>query len=207
MENRRPTALLRAMDGLGDLLRLLALAGIVLAGARYGWSAAVVFVVVFGVVLVPRIAALPRPVDVAVGITWLLAGWANVAGWYLTVDWIDIPIHVVTPGATAAAVYLLLARLSLVPPLQERRVRSAALVLLTFALGTTLAVLWEFYEWLAYAGPSGPPVVGYDDTIGDLFNGCLGSLAAGIGLAAWARLGRGSRRIPLDRGFPAGRSR
>ncbi|RCW46110.1 hypothetical protein DFQ14_102412 [Halopolyspora algeriensis] len=191
---RRST--LRTVDTIADFLRVLSLVGLVLAGILYSWSTALVFIVVAAVMLVPRIAALPRPIDLAVGATWLLAGWANVAGWYLTVPWIDIPIHVVTPGATAAAIYLLLVRVSLVPPLQQRQVRSLALVVLTFALGAALAVLWEFYEWFRYAGPQSP-FVGYSDTIGDLFNGCLGSVIAGVGLAVWAWRGWGTRRIPL----------
>jgi len=205
MDIARHRSLLRAVDVISDLIRLLALAGVALAWIPYSWSASLVFVVVFAVVLVPRIAELPRPVDLAVGITWLVAGWANVASWYVTVDWVDIPIHLTTPGATAAAVYLLLVRVALVPPLQERRVRSAALVLLTFALGAALAVLWEFYEWLAYAGPGGAPVVGYADTIGDLLNGCIGAVVAGIGLAVWARSGWGTRRIRLRHTGPAAR--
>ncbi|MFN2497306.1 MAG: hypothetical protein ABR608_15615 [Pseudonocardiaceae bacterium] len=76
-------------------------------------------------------------------------------------------------------------------------------MLLTLALGAALAVLWEFYEWLAYAGPGGAPVIGYTDTIGDLLNGCIGSVVAGIGLAVWARASWGTRRIPLRETAPA----
>lgn len=198
MDTARRNALLRIVDRTADVLRALSVAGIPLGWILYSWSAALVFVVVSVVLVVPRIAALPRPVDLAVGVTWLLAGWTNAAGWYVSVDWIDIPIHVVTPGATAAAIYLLLVRVALVPPLQERQVRGPALVVLTFALGAALAVLWEFYEWLRYAGPQGSPVVGYSDTIGDLLNGCIGSVVAGLGLAVWAWFGWGTRRIPLE---------
>lgn len=197
MDRAQRDTLLRIVDTIADFLRVLSLVGIALAWVLHSWSAALVFVVVAVVLMVPRIVALPRPVDLAVGVTWLLAGWANVAGWYLAVNWIDIPIHIVTPGATAAAIYLLLVRVSLVPPLQERQVGNPALVVLTFALGAALAVLWEFYEWFRYAGPQGSPFVGYADTIGDLFNGCIGSVAAGLGLAVWAWFGWGTRRIPL----------
>lgn len=186
---------LRAVDGITDALRVLAFAGIVVAGLSYGWGAALTLAVVAVVLLVPRLATLPRPVDLAVGITWLVAGWANVAGWYVTAPWVDIPIHLATPGATAAAVYLLLVRARLVPALQDRAVHRRALVVVTFAVGAALAVLWEFYEWLRYAG-LGPPLVGYDDTVLDLLMGCIGSLAAGLVLAVWAGAGWGTRRVP-----------
>jgi hypothetical protein len=123
----------------------------------------------------------------------LTAGWANAAHWYVTDLWVDIPIHGTTPGASAAAVYLLLVRVQLVPALQDRQVRRRALVLITFALGAALAVLWEFYEWVRYHG-QGPPLVGYNDTILDLLMGCIGSLVAGVGLAWWATAGWGTRR-------------
>ena len=57
----------------------------------------------------------------------------------------------------------------LVPELTGAR---RALVLITFALGATPAVLREFYEWLRYHG-QGPPLVGYNDTILDLLMGCM----------------------------------
>lgn len=198
VDARRPSAwVLSAADLTGDLLRLVALASVVAGGLLYGWGAVGVFSFVLAVILVPRIASLPRPVDIALAVVWLVAGWANAAGWYVTAPWVDIPIHATTPGVTAAAVYLLLVRVQLVPPLQERHVRRAAIVLLTLALGALLAVLWEFYEWLRYDG-AGPPLVGYDDTLLDLAMGCLGSLVAGGGLAVWSRAGWGTRRIPLS---------
>ena len=143
---------LRWADGVADALRVVAVLSIVVAGLLYSWTDALVFVVVAAVLWVPRIAALPRPVDVAIGITWLVAGWANAAHWYVTHPWVDIPIHGTTPGASAAAVYLLLVRVQLVPELGDRLVRRRALVLITFALSATLAVLWEFYEWVRYHG-------------------------------------------------------
>jgi hypothetical protein len=187
--------LLRSVDRTADLLRLVALLSIPVAGLLYSWVHALVFVVVSAIVWLPRMAALPRPVDLATGATWLVAGWANATGLYVTQPWVDIPIHATTPGATAATVYLLLVRVHLVPALQRRLVHRRAVVLITFALGTTLAVLWEFYEWLHYHG-AGPPLVGYDDTILDLLMGCISSLVAGLLLAVWATAGWATRRIP-----------
>jgi hypothetical protein len=187
------TAFLYRVDAVADALRLIALLSIVVAGLLYSWTDALVFVVVSAVLWVPRIAALPRPVDLAIGVTWLVAGWADAAHWYIMDPWVDIPIHGTTPGASAAAVYLLLVRVQLVPALQDRQVRLRALVLITFALGAALAVLWEFYEWVRYHGED-PPLVGYNDTILDLLMGCIGSLVAGVGLAWWATAGWGTRR-------------
>jgi hypothetical protein len=141
------------------------------------------------IVLVPRLAALPCPVDLAVGLTWTVAGWANVLSWYITHPWVDIPVHATTPGATAAAVYLLLARTGLAADLQDDDVRRSAVIVLTTSVGTTLAVWWEFYEWIVYRD-EGPPQVGYGDTLLDLLLGTLSSAVAGLGLALWSAAGR-----------------
>lgn len=187
--------LLRAADWIADGLRGFALASIALASAFYSWEGAAMFVLVFCIALVPRIADLPRPVDLALALVWLLTGWSNVTGLWITTSWADFVTHGITPGATAAAIYLLLVRVQLVPPLQQRAVRRAALVLITVALGVTIGVLWEFYEWIRF-DESGP-AVGYDDTIADLLMDSLGSLVAGLGLAVWAACGWGTRRLAV----------
>ena len=133
--------------------RLVAALNMVVAGLLYGWTRALILVVVSAVVWVPRIAALPRPVDLAISTTWLVAGWADPAHLYVTDPWVDIPVHATTPGASAAALYLLVP-VQLLPELTNPQVPRHALVLITFAfaLDTTIAVLCKFYEWLRYHG-------------------------------------------------------
>lgn len=186
------------MDLAADFVRAAAVASAVLGAIFISWGACFTFVVIFLIALVPRVMDLPRPVDLALGITWLVAAWANVAGWYEASAWVDIAIHFFTTGATAAAIYLLLVRIELVPPLQKRYVRRIALVLLTLALGLVVGVLWEFYEWVAYAAiADNLDPVGYSDTILDLLMDSLGSLLAGSAIALWASQGWGTRRLPL----------
>jgi hypothetical protein len=191
-------AVLRWVDLTADVLRVAALTGLGYAAVTANLKAVAVFATVVVVAVVPRLAALPRPVDLAVGLTWTVAGWANVLGWYVTHPWVDIPVHATTPGATAAAVYLLLARADLTSDLQEDNTRRPAVIMLTTAVGTTLAVWWEFYEWIIYRD-YGPPQVGYDDTLLDLLLGTASSAVAGLGLALWSAAGWGTRRIPVRR--------
>lgn len=191
--------LLGILGGVADLFRLFALASVAVGSIVYGWGAGVSFVIIFLITLIPRLVGQPRWVDVAVDVTWLTSVWVNVVGLYQTTSWLDYPIHFFTVGVNAGALYLLLILVSLVPPLQHRRVRSAALVLITLALGALVGVLWEFYEWVAY-DPNAYPnreVVGYTDTIADLLMDTTGSLAMGIGLAVWAVAGWDTRRTPL----------
>ncbi len=192
-----PTVL-RQVDLAADAVRVAAVGGLGYAAVTASLEALAVFAVVVLVALVPRLAALPRPVDLAVGLTWTAAGWVNVLGWYVTHPWVDIPVHATTPGATAAAVYLLLARTDLASDLQDDDIRRPAIVVLTTAVGTTLAVWWEFYEWIVYR-EEGPPQVGYDDTLLDLLLGTVSSAVAGLGLALWSAAGWGTSRVPVRR--------
>ena len=196
---RSGPAVLRQVDLAADALRVATLAGLGYAAVVGSLKALAVFAVVVLVALVPRLAALPRPVDLAVGLTWTVAGWVNVLGWYVTHPWVDMPVHATTPGATAAAVYLLLARAGLASDLQDDDVRRSAVIVLTTAVGTTLAVWWEFYEWIVYRN-DGPPQVGYGDTLLDLLFGTVSSAVAGLGLALWSAAGWGTARVPVRRG-------
>lgn len=179
-----------------DLCRLAALAAAVLAG--WIWSPAFIaaFVVVFAVLLGPRLSRMPRPFDAAFSLTVIVSAITGAAGWYETVPWWDIVAHVVTTGAAAAMIYLVLARYEVVhnpldhgPPHHRPRI-----ILLTTAFGLSVGVVWEFLEWIVYAFDPKAVGVGYVDTVGDLAADTAGSLIAGVFLVAWAQAGGGTHR-------------
>ena len=179
---------------LADLLRAAALASVVAAVLWYPQEAWLRFGLLVLVLLLPRWVKLPGAFDAAFCATLLLATWANVAGWYRSVLWMDEVVHFITVGAVSAVAYLALVRLRLLPGPQDAPVRAhrASLGILTVSLGLTVAVVWEFYEWAAYHLPNDAIRIGYDDTIFDLALGGLGSLVAGFALAGWAATGRGA---------------
>lgn len=181
--------LMTPVRALADLVRVAALASAIGAIFLFPAEAVVRFSLVFAALLVPRlVGGIPAPFDLAYCVTLLLATWAAVAGWYRAVAWVDWPIHAVTTGASAAMLYLLLARLGLLPDLHDGPLREhpSSVVLLTVALGFAAGSVWELYEWLGKTLLQGPMLVGYSDTIADLFMDGVGSLAAGLGLVAWA---------------------
>ncbi len=188
-EWRRPAGVL------ADLLRVAALVSVLAALVWYPMEAVIRFGLVLLVLLVPRLVRVPRPFDAAFGATLLLAAWAGVAGWYTTVVWMDEAVHLVTPGATAAMCYLILASMDLLPDPQDPPIRHhrSSVTILTVSLGLAVASLWELYEWIANRVLVGTIQVGYDDTIFDLALGGLGSLLAGLALAWWAASGYGPR--------------
>jgi hypothetical protein len=141
------------------------------------------FAIVFLALLLPQVTFLPRPFDAAVCGTLLLATWSAVLDLYQSVYWLDDVVHFSTNGAAAAALYLVLARVSLIRGTSgtdfERNL--ATPVVLTTLIGLALGVIWEFVERLDTILNPGT-VYGYTDTIGDLAAGGLGSVLAGISL-------------------------
>jgi len=136
--------------------------------------------------------ALLRVVDTAADLVRVVAlaglGWSLVRG-----SWADVAVFAVV------LVVVLLPRLvelprRLVAGLHADGLPWASVVVVTAAVGTTLAVWWEFYEWIVYNG-AGPPEVGYDDTVLDLLMGTLSAGVAGVGLAVWSAAGWGTRRL------------
>lgn len=179
-------ALLRAPSGtaevVADLLRVLGAVSIVVAGIGWGALSALSFVSAFAVMLVPRVLRVRPAFDLAFCVAILLSTWSSVMGIYLTTRWWDLPMHFVTNGLCAAMLYVALVRLRVLADAETlpRPVLSAT-VMVT-ALGLSLAVLWELFEWFGrnYIDPE--IFVGYVDTIGDLVQGGLGSLLAGLGM-------------------------
>ncbi len=172
-----------------DLVRAAALLSCVAAAIWWGIPEIALFAAVAGLLLVPRFAHVPGPFDLAFAVTVLVAAWSGVLGWYANISWWDIPVHLLSTGACAAMACFLLSRAHVVMRLRHRRgdVRHATrLIVLTFAFGLSVAVLWEFVEWFGHTFISSSIHVGYLDTIGDMAAGAIGSLIAGLCLAAWS---------------------
>lgn len=152
------------------------------------------FAVVFVVLLSARLLSVPAPFDAAFCLALLAAMWAAAQHWYSTIVWVDEVVHFFATGATAAAAYLMLAQLQLLPGVEEQleAARRTSLVLLLTILGLGAAAVWEFFEWLGeMVAPQGMHV-GYTDTILDMMLGGAGSLIAGGLLLLWARSRQGS---------------
>lgn len=169
---------------------------LVLAVAGYfiwGLPEALWLLLVFALILIPRLTRLPRPFDAAFAITLVLAALAGVLGWYRAVYWSDLLIHFATTGATAVMIHLLFAQIGIVHGIRDRKTPhpNARIIVLTAAFGLSIGVLWEFLEWAAHL--IRPQVhVGYGDTLLDLFVDLLGSIVASFLLVGWARSGGGS---------------
>jgi hypothetical protein len=182
-----------------DLLRLtLPLGAIAYALAGDG-RAAGHLAFATGVALLARLASLPRVYDLAVVLAALLQGWGEAFALYDSVAWFDRVVHVLVPLLGAPVVYVLLARLDVVPdPRDETNARHHwGIFVITAALGVAIGAVWETYEYASDAVLGSNLSEGNADTVGDLAADSVGALAGAALLVAWTMKGWGSvRRIP-----------
>lgn len=171
---------------IGDVVRAAAILSIVAAAIWFGIPEIIGFTVVTMGLTIPRVAHLAGPFDAAFSATILLASWSAVAALYAAITWWDILVHFITAGSSAAVLFLLLARTEVTPESPVGKALPArSTVVLTFAFGITVAVLWEFLEWAGNAFVTRGIHVGYIDTLIDIAVGGAGAIIAGILLARY----------------------
>jgi len=182
---RRPHG---TLEYVADAVRVVAALSVVVVGV--GWGVAEIAVLMLALLgtLVPRMLGLRASVDLMVGVAVLGAAWSSVFELYTRVAGYDTVVHFVLNGLLAAVVVVLARRVGwVVSPDDAGRGgagRSARVgsVVLTVAFGLAAGTLWEMGEWAGHTLVDSAIFVGYDDTIGDLAAGGLGSLLAGLAM-------------------------
>ena len=187
-----------------DLMRISLLAGAAVTLAIGPRNQSFRMLLTFGLTLIPRALDAPRPFDFAFGLAMGFQAWGNVFGAFDTLPHYDKLVHFVLPASTAALMYLGLVRFRVIPELEdESRVHQRlGIMLLCVAFGLTLGGgLYELYEWFADNVLGAHLYVSYGDSIGDLTDDMLGSLAGAVLILAWDASGWGHRRRrrPLGR--------
>ncbi|HSP75499.1 MAG TPA: hypothetical protein VLO31_04700 [Cryobacterium sp.] len=162
---------------------MLALVGIVVAGLGWGTIAGVSLAVVSVGMFLPRMLGVRPGADIAFGIVVLIAVWSSVLQIYISTRWWDLPMHFLTNGLCAALCYLLLVRLGVLADAATFPRPMLSTVVMTTALGLSLGVLWEIFEWFGHTFIDEAIYVAYVDTIGDLVWGGAGSLLAGFSVS------------------------
>lgn len=172
-----------------DAVRVLGLVGVVVAFVGWGVTDAGIVALALPALVVPRFLAVRASFDIVYGITVLVAAWSNVLDLYRSLVGWDLLLHLVCTGVLAAMTYIGLARLRVVPAPSAPDFLARTGVIVTLAIGLAYCVIWEIIEWLGKNYVSDDIFVTYDDTIGDMAIGGVGSLVAGFVVA----------RIRLDR--------
>jgi len=184
-----------------DLLRALLLAGAVGFAAAGDGRGALLLGGAGIVAWAVRFALLPRVYDLCLVLALTLQAWGEALGLYDSIAWFDNVVHFSLPFFGGPTLYIVLARLDVVPdPKDETTTRHlVGIAIVAFALGVALGGLWEIVEWSSDNALGSQLQLSNDDTVGDLIADSLGSLCGAALLVAWARWGWGSvRRIPGD---------
>ncbi|GGE93752.1 hypothetical protein [Mycetocola zhadangensis] len=162
-----------------DLIRILGLGSLVVVAIGWGFVEMAVFSLALLGVVAPRFLGARALLDAASGIVVLVAAWSAVLDLYNSIPWWDIVVHFALNGLVAALAWVLCLRLGVsLAGMSERR-SYALTIVLTTALGLATGALWEMGEWLGHTYIDDTIYVAYNDTIGDLVAGGLGSILAG----------------------------
>ena len=116
-------------------------------------------------------ASFPWLADLLVTLTCFTDLLGNRMDLYDTVVWFDDLMHFADTGLIAAAVILLTLHRSA----PRYRVVERAL-----AVGATAAIAWEVAEYFAFISGGAEHAFAYEDTLGDLGLGVLGSVTAAL---------------------------
>lgn len=181
-----------------ELLRAALLAGAMAMTVAGDYDAAVRLVLSFGAVLLARALDPPRAIDLAFAIGISLQAWGNALSLFELWPWYNKVVHFFLPFGGSAMLYLLLVRLGVVCDFDRPCLPRQAwgIVVVTVAAGFTAGGFYEVWEWFVHHTLGAPIYITYDDTITDMVDNTLGSLAGGLVLLHWAWRGRGSRRLP-----------
>lgn len=169
-----------------DLLRLLGLVLVPLAGSVAGWPSAAVMALVVGTQWLLRWLTGGSALDWAAQVVLLLAGWFSVVSLYRRIEWLDLVTHAsasaVIAGLVGLAVRAWLGRRGTDAADLARQAGPTLAVVALTAGALSLGVVWEIAEWWGHHVVTEEIGVGYDDTLGDLtadlLGGLVGSLAA-----------------------------
>jgi len=182
-----------------DVLRVLLLAGAVGFAAAGDWDGALLLGGAGVVAWLVRFALLPRVYDLCLVLALTLQSWGEALHLYDSITWFDNVVHFSLPFFGGPTLYIVLARLDVVPDPKDAATRHhyIGIGIVAFALGVALGGLWEIVEWGSDNTLGSSLQLGNDDTVGDLISDSLGSLCGAALLVCWARWGWGSvRRIP-----------
>jgi len=153
-----------------------------------------------------RLVALPRLYDLAVVLATALQGWGEALELYDAISWFDNLVHFTVPLLGAPVVYIVCARLDVVPDPKDETHREhyAGMFLVTLALGLAIGAVWEMVEYASDELLGSELQLGNTDTVGDLMADGLGALCGAALLLCWARFGWGSvRRVHGENRFEA----
>ena len=190
-----------------DVLRLTYLAAAIIFAAFGNFDAGVRMALTFGIVLLARFIALPRPFDLGLVCMMLLQAWGNALDIFTSWGFYDNLVHVSLTAFAAPVFYIGLARLEVVPDLaDETQARHhTGIFVITLSLALAFGAVYEVYEWAADHLLGASLAIGETDTVTDLLDDFIGGVIGAWLLVVWATYGWATvRRVRAERIMPQG---
>jgi hypothetical protein len=185
-----------------DLLRLTYLGAAIVFTAGGNFDAGVRMALTFGIVMVARLIALPRPFDLGLVVGMMLQAWGNALNLFESWGFYDNIVHVSLTAFAAPVFYIGLARLDVVPDLaDETQLRHhTGIFVITLSLAMAFGAVYEVYEWAADNLLGANLAISETDTVTDLCDDAIGGVIGGALLVVWATYGWGTvRRVRATR--------
>jgi uncharacterized membrane protein YjdF len=169
-----------------DVCRLLFIAATIVWGLT-GHS--VVGLVGACVILVlARVASLPRFYDFSLIVAMVLIAWGEVLGVYDSWRYYDNVVHTTVPLLVTGMVYVLLMRLGVLPELREltQLHQRIGFFLTALMLGMAIGAGWEIVEWSLDELTGSNLATSVTDTATDLIWDTIGAATSALILVLWS---------------------
>jgi hypothetical protein len=179
-----------------DVLRLVFIAAAIVWGLT---NHSVVAVLGASVILVlARVASLPRFYDFSLIVAMVLIAWGEVLGVYDHWRYYDNVVHTTVPLLVTGLVYVLLMRLGVLPELRDLKQihQRFGFFLTTLMLGMAIGAAWEIVEWTLDELTTSNLATSVTDTATDLIWDTIGAAASATILVLWSLGNHSMKRRP-----------
>jgi len=148
-----------------------------------------------GILVLARIASLPRFYDFSLIVAMVLIGWGEVLGFYDSWRYYDNVVHTIVPLLLTGVIYVLLLRLQVLPELREltQLHQRFGFFLTALMLGMAIGAAWEITEWTLDSLVGSNLATSVTDTATDLIFDTVGGATSALILVLWS-LGHHSLR-------------
>ena len=150
------------------------------------------------VLLLARLASLPRFYDFSLIVVMTLVGWGEVLGIYDQWRYYDNVVHTTVPLLLTGVVYVCLLRLGVLPELRDldNNKQRVGFFITVLCLGMAIGAAWEIVEWTLDTTTGSHLIISTTDTATDLIWDTIGSFGAATILVLWSLGNHSLRRRP-----------
>ena len=181
-----------------DLLRAAFVAGAAVYAAL-GRPTAIGLAFASALLVLARLAGVPRPFDLGLVVAMTLIAWGTALNLYGSWAHYDKVVHGAGTIFWAPVLYIALARIEALPRIDqmERGHRLVGLFVVTLALGVAVGAGYEIVEWTSDHLAGTHFVKSETDTATDLIADTCGAAIGGLAIVLWSVVGWGTtRRLP-----------